>query len=201
MPKKEPRIDAYIAKAAPFAQPILRHLRKLAHAADPAMEETLKWGMPHFLHEGIVFGMAAFKAHCTLGFWKGSMILDADNQPAKVAMGQFGKITALADLPGNKALASYIKQAVKLNVEGIQKAPRPRPKERKALVVPDYFKAALRKNKQAQASFDGFSYSHKKEYVEWITEAKQEDTRQRRLGTAIEWMAKGKSRNWKYEKC
>jgi uncharacterized protein YdeI (YjbR/CyaY-like superfamily) len=201
MGKKDPRIDAYIAKAAPFAQPILKLVRKLAHAADPGIEETLKWGMPHFLHEGIVFGMAAFKAHCMLGFWKGSMILDADNKPAEVAMGQFGRITGLADLPADKVLTSYIKQAVKLNLEGIQKAPRPRPKERKPLVIPDYFKASLRKNKKAQATFDGFSPSHKKEYVEWVTEAKQEETRQRRLETAIEWMAKGKSRNWKYEKC
>jgi len=199
MPKKDPRIDAYIAKATDFAKPILTHLRKLVHAADPDVVETIKWNMPHFDHKGIVCGMAAFKAHCSFGFWKG-MILG--NRAAEdEAMGQFGRIKSLADLPGDKVLLGYIKKAVQLNEAGVKKAAPPRSKVRKELVVPDYFTGALRKNKKALATFEGFSYSHKKEYVEWITEAKREETRANRVATALAWLAQGKARNWKYMNC
>src|ERR1041385_1770035 len=199
MPKKDPRIDAYIAKAADFAKPILTHLRKLIHAADPDAVETMKWSMPHFEHKGIVCGMAAFKAHCSFGFWKGELILGRSQ--GGDGMGHFGRITWLADLPSDKVLTSYIKKAVTLNEAGVKKAVLPRSKVKKELVVPDYFTGALRKNKKALATFEGFSYSHKKEYVEWITEAKREETRANRIATALAWLSQGKARNWKYVGC
>lgn len=199
MPKSDPRIDAYIAKSADFAKPILIHLRKLAHAACPDVEETMKWSMPHFLHKGIVFAMAAFKQHCTLHFWHGKLFLP-ENVRTEDAGGQFGRITALSDLPADKALLGYIKKAVELNDAGVKKrAPKPKPK--KKLVVPDYFKAALKKNAKARVTFENFSPSHQREYVEWLTEAKRDETRARRLATTIEWLAQGKSRNWQYMNC
>jgi uncharacterized protein YdeI (YjbR/CyaY-like superfamily) len=202
MGKKHPGVDAYIAKSADFAKPILKRLRKVVHAACPNVEEELKWNFPHFLYEGMLCGMAAFKAHCSFGFWRGSLL--AEKHPElgsqKESMGQFGRITDIAELPDDKLLAQYIKTAMKLNEEGIKPKKPANPKRKAAPKVPDYFLAALKKNKKALAAFDDFSPSCKREYLEWITEAKQEETRQRRLAQAIAWMAEGKSRNWKYEK-
>lgn len=200
MPKKDPRIDAYIANAADFAKPILTHLRKIVHAGCPDVEETLKWSMPSFMHKGILCGMAAFRQHCTFGFWKHELVC-GETSAADEAMGQFGRITSLADLPSDKVLIGYVKKAAELNDAGIKKARPPRPKTRKELIVPDSLKAALQKNKKALATFENFSYSHKKEYVEWITEAKRDETRELRLATTIQWLSQGKSRNWKYARC
>jgi hypothetical protein len=202
MPSKDTRIDAYIAKSADFAKPILKHIRKLVHASCPQVEEKMKWSFPHFDCKGMLCSMAAFKGHCSFGFWKGELILGqgpggADGE----GMGHFGRLTAVSDLPGDKVLLGYIQKAVKLNEAGVKKPVAPRPEARKQLVVPDYFTAALKKNKKALAAFEGFSNSHKKEYVEWITEAKQEEARARRLQTALQWLAEGKSRNWKYTNC
>jgi uncharacterized protein YdeI (YjbR/CyaY-like superfamily) len=198
MGKKDPRVDAYIAKSADFAKPILRHLRSLVHKACPDVEETLKWGMPSFLHEGILCGIAAFKEHCAFGFWKGSLILDEDGNRVDEAMGQFGRITKLSDLPGDKVLLGYIKKAARLNDEGVKVPGRGKPKPRKPVAVPPDLRAALAKTRKASAAFEGFSYTNKKEYVDWITEARTEETRKRRLATAVEWMSEGKIRNWKY---
>jgi len=198
MPRKDPRIDAYIAKSADFAKPILIHLRELAHAACPDVEETLKWQMPFFLHKGILFGMAGFKAHCTLHFWNGKLFLT--DVSSEDGMGQFGRITTLSDLPNRKTLLGYIKKAIELNEAGVKK-PAPKRAPQKKLVVPPDFTAALHKNKKARAAFDNFSYSHHKEYLQWITEAKRPETRARRIKTALQWLAKGKSHNWKYGNC
>lgn len=199
MGSRDPRIDAYIARSAEFARPILTHIRSVVHGACPEVEETLKWSMPAFMYHGILCGMAAFKHHCTLGFWKGSLILDAKGQRADEAMGQFGRITMLSDLPSKRVLAGYVKQAMRLNEEGtaVKRAPRrPKPPPR----VPVVLKRALDKNRKARETFEEFSPSHKRDYVEWITEARTEETRQRRLAQAITWMAQGKPRNWKYLK-
>ncbi len=200
MGTRDPRVDAYIAKSAPFARPVLTHLRELVHAACPEATETLKWSMPAFMYEGILCIMAAFKAHCTFGFWKGALIVDPAGQPARMAMGQFGRITGVADLPPKRVLAAYVKQAMRLNEGGVEPPPRPT-KAKKPLRVPPALAAALKRNRAARATFDGFSPSNKREYVEWITEAKTEATRQRRLDTAMEWMAEGKARHWKYQNC
>lgn len=202
MGRKDARIDAYIAKSADFARPILRHLRRLVHAGFPAVEETLKWSVPHFMHKGILCSMAAFNQHCSFGFWRGALVIGkAHGARKEEAMGQFGRITSLADLPKDGVLLGLIRKAVRLNDAGIKPPPRPRPKAKKPLVVPGYFAAELKKSPKALATFQTFSYSHKKEYVEWITGAKGEDTRQRRIKSAIQWMTQGKSRHWKYEKC
>jgi uncharacterized protein YdeI (YjbR/CyaY-like superfamily) len=203
MGKKDPRIDAYIAKSADFAKPILTHLRELVHAACPEVEETMKWSFPNFIYKGMFCSMASFKAHCAFGFWKADLIFGTGKtgtDDEKGSMGHFGRLSSISDLPKDKELLALIKEAVRLNDAGISKA-RPRPKVKKELVVPDYFLRALKKNKKALAAFEAFSYSHKKEYIEWITEAKTEETRQRRIAQALEWMAEGKSRNWKYANC
>ena len=203
MPKKDPRVDACIAKSAAFAQPILKHIRKLVHFGCPEVEETIKWQFPSFMYKGMLCGMAAFKNHCTFGFWKHELIFGKEKLAAngeERGMGQFGRITSLSDLPKDDVLLRYIKEAVRLNDEGIKVPSRAKPKK-KALIVPDYFMKELKKNTKALAVFEGFSYSHKKEYTEWIAEAKAEDTRKRRLETAIQWMTEGKARNWKYMNC
>ena len=200
MPTRDPRIDSYIEKSAPFARPILTHLREVVHGACPEVEETVKWGFPHFQYRGMLCAMASFKEHCTFGFWKGALIVDRGGENAEQAMGQFGRISSLEELPPKRVLAGYVKEAMRLNEEGV-KAPRRAPsKTKRPAVVPDDLAAALRRNAKARATFDAFSASHRREYVEWITEAKREETRERRVATAVEWLAEGKSRNWKYER-
>lgn len=195
MAKKDLRIDAYIARSADFAKPILKHLREIVHRGCPDVEETMKWSMPHFDYAGgPLAGMAAFQAHCAFNFWKGSLIVAGD----KEAMGQFGRITKLTDLPSDKALLGYVRKAAKLNEEGI-KVVRPK-KEKPPIAMPSDLAAALKKEAKARKTFEGFSPSRRREYLEWIVEAKTDETRRKRLGTAIEWMAAGKPRNWKYEK-
>lgn len=198
----DPRVDAYIAKSADFARPILEHIRAVVHAACPEVEETIKWSFPHFDYKrAMMCRMASFKEHCALGFWKGSLIVGEDGQSAEKAMGQFGRITSLKDLPSTKVLTSYVKKAMKLNDDGIVAPGRGKPKTTAAGIdLPDYFAAALGKNPRAQTAFEKFSPGKRKEYIVWITEAKSEQTRQRRMETAIEWIAEGKSRNWKYER-
>lgn len=188
------RVDAYIAKSADFAKPILTHIRAVVHETCPDVEETMKWNSPTYMYKGILCGMVSFKAHCVFGFWKGELVTgDADGEGA---MSQLGRLTRVSDLPPKKVLVRYIKRAMALNEQGV-KAPRST-KPKKELVVPDYFVAALRKNKKALAAFEKFPPSHKREYVEWVTEAKGEETRNRRLAQAVEWIAEGKQRNWKY---
>ena len=199
--QKDPRIDAYIGKAAPFARAILQHVRKLIHKACPEVQETMKWSMPHFEYHGIMIGMAAFKEHCSVGFWKGELIL---GKPAGSdgGMGHFGKIKSVRDLPPDKQFIEYVRKAAALNEQGVKKPadlkPKPRPRD---LTIPEYFREALRKNKKAATTFEGFSYTNKKEYVDWLTEAKREETRSQRLKTSIGWLAEGKPRNWKYLNC
>ena len=201
MPKKDPRVDAYIARSAVFAKPILKHIRRLVHAGCPEVEETIKWQFPSFMYKGLLCGMAAFKEHCTFGFWKHALIVKSNRKEEEGGMGQFGRITSLSDFPSDKVLLGYIKEAMRLNDEGI-KVPKPtQPKKRKELAVPDYLSAALKRNKKAFETFENFSYSHKKEYVEWLTKAKRDETREKRLETTIAWLAEGKPRNWKYMNC
>ncbi len=198
--RTDKRIDAYIAKSADFARPILNELRAIVHDACPEVEETIKWSFPNFTYKGkILCSMAAFKEHCAFNFWRGGEVLDQKHKSHE-AMGQFGRIASIKDLPPKKVIIDYLRKAMDLQDSGTKPA-RPKPKtEKKELVVPDYFTAALKKDKKVQAAFEGFSYSHKKEYLEWITEAKTDETRQRRIATALEWLAEGKSRNWKYER-
>ena len=199
MGTRDPRIDAYIAKSEPFAQPILTYLRAVVHEACPSVQETIKWSAPHFDYHGMMCGMAAFKAHCAFGFWKASLVLGDKNGKAEEAMGHFGRITSVGDLPPKKTLIRYIEKAMALNEQGVQ-AKRPAKRPKKPLATPAYFLAALKKNKKALATYEAFTPSHKREYVEWITEAKSEATRERRLADAVAWMAEGKPRNWKYMK-
>jgi uncharacterized protein YdeI (YjbR/CyaY-like superfamily) len=201
MGARDPRIDAYIESSADFARPILTHLREVVHSACPRVEETMKWSAPHFMYEGMMCGMAAFKAHCAFGFWKGSLILPNDPK-ASEAMGQFGCIRSLSDLPSKKVLAGYIKEAMRLNEEGVKAPARTKSRDAAAreVVVPEALAAALKKNRKAREAFERFSPSHRREYAEWIAEAKGEDTRARRVATTVEWLTEGKSRNWKYVK-
>lgn len=200
-PHTDPRIDDYIENSAEFAKPILNHLRKLAYFAFPDFKETIKWGMPFFDYKGTVCSMASFKEHCVFGFWKASLLPDPYSllkENAGEAMGQFGKIGSLNDLPADQIIIEYIQNAVKLNEEGKKVAKKPI--ERTELAIPDYLTEALSQHKIAADNFENFSYSHKKEYVQWLIEAKTEATRWKRLETALEWITQGKSRNWKYER-
>ncbi len=199
--KTDPRVDAYIAKSADFARPILRHLRALVHKACPPAVETIKWGMPSFTHHGILCGMAAFKAHATFGFWRRGLTdeIAKTGVDADAAMGSLGRITSVKDLPSDRAMLGYIRKAAKLNEAGAPARPKPKPKP--ALPVPADLAAALRKNAKSAKAFAEFSPSARREYIEWITEAKRPETRLARLRTTIQWVAGGKRRNWKYEKC
>lgn len=203
MGKKDNRVDAYISKSADFAKPILNHIRATVHKACPEIEETIKWGFPHFDYNGILCSMAAFKHHSAFIFWKASLMKD----PEKIldvnrenAMGHFGKIVSVKNLPSEKIFIQYIKEAAKLNDNDVKLPQKHKTKEKKVLIVPDYFKKELKKNKTAHKTFEEFSYSNQKEYVEWITEAKTEETRKKRITSALEWLSDGKVRNWKYVK-
>ena len=197
MGKRDPRVDAYIANAADFAKPILTELREIVHAACPDCEEAMKWSSPTFSYKGILCGMSAFKEHAMFGFWKGPLVVEAQtgDNPYRV----FGRLTKLSDLPSKKTLTGYIRKAMALNDAGvtIEKAPK---RPARTIALPADFAAALAKDRKAKAAFDGFSPSQKREYLEWITDAKREETRTRRLNTAIAQMAEGKPHNWKYMK-
>jgi len=194
MATRDPRVDAYIAKSADFAKPILTHIRKLVHSACPDAEETMKWSVPHFDYKGMMCGMAGFKEHCAFNLWKASLVLDVTDE--KEAMGQFGRLTSIRDLPSDRTMIGYIKKAARLNDEGVTVS---RKSTRKApLRVPAYFQAELKKNAFAHKAFAVFSPSQKREYVEWLDEAKTDATREKRLETAVAWIAEGKIRNWKY---
>ncbi len=201
MTSHDPRVDAYIARSADFARPILEYVRARVHEACPDIEETIKWGMPTFMHAGgILCGMAAFKRHASFGFWKHALVV-GDGSPAE-GMGSFGKLSSVADLPAKRQLLAYLKKAARLNEQGVRapaarKAAMPKPLPE----IPADFTAALRGDAAAKTTFEGFAPSHRREYLEWILGAKREETRARRIAQAVEWLAEGKSRNWKYENC
>jgi uncharacterized protein YdeI (YjbR/CyaY-like superfamily) len=204
MPKTDPRVDAYIAKSREFARPILRHLRTLVHEACPEAEETLKWSSPSWMYGGkILCGMAAFKEHAAFIFWHQGMIevLGADGDKSDTAMGSLGRITSVEDLPSDRKMTKYIRAAAALTESGAPSRPRQAKKRAAPLAVPGDLQARLAKNKAAAKTFEAFSPSARNEYVEWITEAKQDATRKKRLETTVEWLAEGKKRNWKYENC
>lgn len=202
MGKKEKIMDDYISKSADFAQPILNHLRELVHKTCPEVEEKMKWSFPHFDYKNeMMCSMAAFKQHCVFGFWKASLMKDPvllETAKSEVAMGHLGRITSIKDLPSDKKIVAWIKEAMQLNDKGIKIPGKTKSANQKELIVPEYFTKALSKNKKARQIFDNYAYTHKKEYVEWITDAKTDETRNKRITTALEWIAEGKIRNWKY---
>ena len=201
MPAIDPRVDAYIDRSADFAKPILLHIRKLVHAACPDVLETIKWSFPHFDYKGqMMCSMASFKQHCAFGFWKQSLLEDAAFPAEKTAMGSFGRLTSVKDLPDDKTMKKLIGDAMKLNDEGVKVKRAFVSKDKKELIVPDVLLKTLAKNKAAADTFNNFPYSCKRDYVDWITEAKTDATRDKRLATTIEWLAEGKRRNWKYER-
>ncbi|MBK6731845.1 MAG: YdeI/OmpD-associated family protein [Bacteroidetes bacterium] len=204
MPTTNPLIDAYIDKAEEFAKPVLNHLRKLVHTACPDVEEKIKWGFPNFIYKKeILCSMAAFKNHCAFTFWKAALMKDNKKIleiSGKTAMGHFGKITSLQDLPSDAIIKSYIKEAMALNDADVKLPKTKKVIAETKLIIPEYFQKRLNKNKIAKATFEKMPPSHKKESLEWITEAKTETTREKRISTTLEWLEEGKSRNWRYEK-
>jgi uncharacterized protein YdeI (YjbR/CyaY-like superfamily) len=200
MGKKDPRVDAYIAGRADFARPLLRHLRQVVHGACPQVEETIKWGMPAFEYHGLLCMMAGFKHHAAFHFRNGRRVVDSDDATDS-AMGQFGRLTSLEQLPPKRVLAGYVKKAMALNESKQSAKPaKRRMPTRPRLGVPPAFAAALARNKRAFATFEGLSPSHRREYLEWIAGAKRDETRARRIATALQWLAEGKRHNWRYEK-
>ena len=199
MGSRDAGVDAYIERAAPFARPILAHLRDVIHECCPEVVETIKWRSPSFEYKGLLCGFAAFKGHCAFGVWKHELVIGKYDAKAREAMGSFGRITSLADLPSKALLRRYIKTAMRLNEEGV-KAPRAKTGPRKPVRMHPELKRALAGNRKAAATFEAFSPSHRREYLEWVAEAKRDETRERRIAQAVEWLAEGKSRNWKYER-
>ena len=199
MANHDPRIDAYIAKSAEFARPILEHLRASVHAACPEVEEGLKWSMPFFSYRGApMCMMASFKQHCSFGFWLSREVTGGSNEDG---MGQFGKLASLQDLPPDKQLATYLKKAMALNEAGVKKT-RPQTIAKPAPILPDDLAALLAQKRHAGArkTYEGFGPGAQREYVDWIDEAKTDVTRQKRIATTLEWLAAGKQRNWKYQR-
>jgi uncharacterized protein YdeI (YjbR/CyaY-like superfamily) len=188
--------DAYIKSKPEWAQPILTRIRETVHEACPTVEEEMKWSAPTFTYNGIMCGMAAFKNHCAFHFWKGELFLGKKMGGTDGAAAQLGKLTSVKDLPPKKVIKDYVKKAMALNEQGVTVKRPVKPK--KVLAMPDDFMATIRKNKKALAAYDKFSPSHQREYIEWITDAKGDATRERRMAQAVEWMAEGKPRNWKY---
>ena len=199
MPQLDSKIDEYIAKAQPFAQPVLLHLRSQIHLACPEVKETIKWGFPHFEYKNeILCSFAAFKNHCAFSFWKAALIKDPrlmQHAREEKSMGHLGPIHSIQDLPAN--LSDLIREAADLNEKGV-KLPRKTNSAPKEMMIPLEFEEALRENHQAWEVFDKLSYSHRREYISWISEAKTEATRQKRITQAVAWIAEGKKRNWKY---
>ena len=200
MKNPDARIDAYIAAAPAYAQPILRHVRALVHRACPDVTETIKWSRPSFDYRGPMFIMSAFKAHCALSFWRPEIRKLADPTGSAEGMGQFDRITTLSDLPSDAKLLGFLTAATQLNASGVKDPARPS-KPKPALPIPPYLQKALKAQPKAAAAFAGFTPSQRREYLEWLVEAKTESTREKRLATALEWIAEGKQRNWKYQKC
>jgi len=199
MPSTDPRVDAYIAKSADFAKPILTRAREMVHAACPDVQETIKWGSPFFDYKGqMMCAIAAFKQHCALIFWKASLI-DGLPPNGDKSRGSFGRITSMKELPTKTQFSGFIKAAMKLNDAGIT-VQRPKRASKPIAKVPKELAAALAKSKKATAVFEKFPPGQKREYCDWVSEAKREDTRAKRVAQAIEWIAEGKTRNWKYER-
>lgn len=197
MKNTNPEVDNYIKNAQPFAQPILRHIRKLMHKGCPNLTETMKWDMPHFEYHGVIGSMAAFKAHAVFGFWKQDLIPGMKKYiKEKEAMGSWGRITSLKGIPPDDDIIKFVQMAASLNEQGIKLQKRI-PKAVKYEMPADFLNA-IKANKKAWETYEAFSLSNKKEYVVWVTEAKTEETRVRRLETAVEWMSEGKPRMWKY---
>jgi uncharacterized protein YdeI (YjbR/CyaY-like superfamily) len=194
----DPRVDAYIEAVAPFAKPVLAALRKAVHAGCPGVVETIKWRMPFFTVDGrILAHMAAFKEHCGFGFWRGREVAKRGKEDE--AMGQFGRIASLADLPGQRELVRLVKLAAAEPSAPMAKKTRGKNGAKLPLPVPQALAAALRRHAAAGTAFEKLPPSDRREYIEWIAEAKRDDTRARRVAQAIDWLAEGKSRNWKYE--
>jgi uncharacterized protein YdeI (YjbR/CyaY-like superfamily) len=204
MATTDARIDAYITKSADFAKPILERIRKLVHKAVPDITETVKWSMPFFEYNGtILCNMAAFKEHCAFGFWNASQLKDTEGVlklSDRHAMGHLERLTSLKDLPAEKIMIALIKDAAQLIKEGKNIPARAKKEPRKELPMPVVLTAALKKNKTAKETFEAFPPSHRREYIEWISEAKTDATRDKRVATTVEWLAEGKSRHWKYKK-
>lgn len=196
---RDERIDAYIARQAAFARPILERLREAVHAACPECAETLKWSAPAFLYKGEQLAMmAAFKAHASFSFWRGSLVVGESEMQA-TAMGQFGRLTSVDDLPDSATLDALIRKAVALADAGVK--PVRNKTTKKAVEMPEDFRAALDANSAAAATFDGFPPGARRDYLEWIVAAKREETRRQRIARSLEWLTEGRKRNWKYEKC
>jgi len=199
MPQRDPRVDAYIAKAAPFAQPLLNWLREAVHGASPGLQEDIKWGMPFFVHDGRpLANMAAFKQHCAFGFWKGREAGDSDKTGE--AMGQFGRIISPADLPGAREFKAQVKAAIARSDAAAATPPEAKPRRTAKPVppLPADLSQALAARAKVKAAFDAMPPSHRREYIEWVLDAKREETRAKRIAQTVERVAAGQSINAKY---
>lgn len=201
MAVKDPRIDAYIAGAPDYAQPVLHELRARIHRHCPQVEEAIKWRSPYFLCDGMLGGMAAFKHYCSFGFWREKALLETIEPRLKDTLARLGRFNHIEALPADSEFGELIQAALRLNRQPSSRPSARKPAQPRPVEVPAELAAALRSHALARATFEAFSPSHQREYCEWIAEAKRPETRERRLKQALEWLAEGKSRNWKYERC
>ena len=201
MSQRYPSVDAYLRKAPAFAQPIIEHLREVVHAACPEVEECIKWNCPFFVYRGPVCAVAAFKAHCRIGFWKADVL--RKGPAAAAALASLERVTQVSEFPSRAALTALVQGAVKLNEDGVlaewQKAQQERRKNPVPVKPPPALAAALKKNARARKTWDAFTPSHRRDYVVWIAAAKTDETRDRRVQQTVEWLAEGKTRHWKYQ--
>jgi uncharacterized protein YdeI (YjbR/CyaY-like superfamily) len=196
MKNTDPRVDEYIARSQPFARPILTRIRDIVHDGCPDVEETMKWSFPHFTYHGILCSMASFKAYCAFGFWREEAM--SSSLAGGKTSGPFGRVTSMKDLPSRAVFLRLVREAARLNEDGVKPPPKARVDASRSVRAPADLLAALRNNARARAAYDQLSPSHKREYIEWITEAQRDETRRRRVATAVEWIAEGRIRNWKY---
>ena len=200
MGTRDKRVDAYIAKAGDFARPILTELREIIHDTCPDVQETIKWSAPFYDYHGTMCMTPAFKQHCKLGFWNSRLVYDEAARKAGLHE-KLDRIESVKGLPPKKVIAGFIRKAMELNEQGVKSPTRSKDRPPRAeIAMPKEFKSALGKNKKAKSTYDAFAPSHRREYLQWITEAKTEATRDRRIEQAVEWIAEGKQRNWKYQR-
>jgi uncharacterized protein YdeI (YjbR/CyaY-like superfamily) len=200
MGTRDKRVDAYIAEAPDFARPILKKLREVVHKAYPDVTETMKWSIPFFTGKKNICQMAAFKEHCAFGFWYGEQVM-GKKMGGEEGMGHFGKMRSVKDLPSDRELIACVKRAAELDEAGIKRTQKKPAKAKAELAVPPDLDEALKRHDKARATFEKFSPSHRREYIEWILEAKREETRVKRVQQTIEQLTEGKSRHWKYQNC
>jgi hypothetical protein len=201
------QVTAYAAAMPAYAQPIFAHLRALIHTTCPDTDEAIKWSIPHFERDGDYLCIfAASPGHASFTFYKQQLMSDPrlrDNLNLPAIKRFMGRLTSLSDLPDDATLAAMLQEAADLNARGVRlpdRAPKTPPVIDMPSAVATAVATALAANPAAQAVWDAKSAAWRKDYLVWITAAKTDPTRDARIAEALDWIADGKARFWKYQK-